>query len=466
VVPVESRTRVIKVSGALSDAVKIAQAGDVLELQARIYDEAFIEIENAGMPDAPITIRGAGAERSILNGRMTFRSTASHWIVEDIGVDMIDKPINDAVRLDPGSHHITIRRAHLRNGKGYGLRIGDDAHDVLIEQCEIDQFTNASTDAHGIGIQAVSNVTIRGNSIHNNSGDGIQSHTSDFLGNTLRARNIVIENNRIQNNGENGIDIKSTHGVRARNNLISGLRAAGGGDGIAIQVQYDAQDVTIMSNQIFDSAIGIEVTRGLKGGKDYPFAPSRVQIVGNLIRDLILDATNDKGNGTGIVVRGSSNVKVFHNTILRVARAGFYAGRGNNGEFVSELDLRNNVFDGGENDLDYNSDIDTLVGIVFDANHYVNARIRNRTLSEWTSRLRDVRASIGDPMIDSNYSPLVNSPLRDSGVDVGYNFDGAAPDRGWSEFIVSDTPVPTPQPTATINPALRVKTFMPIVRKK
>lgn len=458
--------RTVKVTGTLGEAVANAQPGDVLQLEARVYDEAFVEIERAGLPTAPITIRGAGADKSVLNGRMTFRGSASNWVVEDIGVDMRDKPTNDAIRLDPQASRFVFRRIRVQNGKWYGLRIGDNVSEVSIEDSEIDHFVNSGTDAHGIGIQAATNVTIRRNFIHDNSGDGIQSHTSDFPGNALRARNIIIENNRIQNNGENGIDIKSTHSVLARNNVISGLRARGGGDGIAVQVQYDAQDVTIIGNQIFDSAMGVEITRGLKDGKDYPLAPSRVRVIGNLIRDLILDETSDKGNGTGIVVRGCSQAKVYNNTVIHAARAGFYTGRGNNGEFASDLDARNNVFDGGENDLDYNSDIDALTGFTFDANHYTNSRVRNRALSQWSSALRDKNASSGDPMLDAAYVPTVNSPLRDSGADVGLPFIGIAPDRGWSEFIDANAPVPTPIPTSTVNPALRVKTFMPIVRKK
>lgn len=453
------------VTGTLAAAVAAARPGDVLELQARVYDEAHVEIAPAGTAAQPITLRGASVAQSILSGRITFRPGAAYWVIENLAVDMTGEAKEDAIRANPDVHHLTFRHIAVRNGSMYGIRLENGVHDVLIEQCDISNFINSGTDAHGIGLQVVNNVIVRGCTIHNNSGDGVQSHTSDFPGSGVWASNILIEGNRIEANGENGVDIKSTHGITVRANTFAGYREAGGGEGIAIEVQYDAQDVLITGNRITDSAMGIELTRGRKNGTDYPALPRRVRIAGNLIHDLILDTFTNAGNGVGIVLRGCADVEVFNNTVVRAPTAGMYMGRGNNGEFVQGLNTRNNVFGGGTNDLDFNSDIDALTGITFGHNHFVTGRVRDRALAQWTSPLRDLSATSGDPKLNEDFLPEPGSPLIDSGVPIGLSYAGAAPDRGWSELASGNVALPTPMPTATADPRLNKRTFVPLVRR-
>jgi hypothetical protein len=50
-----------------------------------------------------------------------------------------------------------------------------------------------------------------------------------------------------------------------------------------VQVQYDAQDITIADNHIWRGTQGIEVSPGTKHGVLYPLAPQRVIIHGNLL---------------------------------------------------------------------------------------------------------------------------------------------------------------------------------------
>ena len=125
---------------------------------------------------------------------------------------------------------------------------GVDARDITVEDSEIDHFISPGVDAHGIGIQTAQRITVRRCYIHDNSADGVQTNTPDYPGYGRWASEILIEYNRLEHNGENGIDIKSTHGLTARYNRIAGYRAAGGGEGIALEVQYDAQDIVIEGN--------------------------------------------------------------------------------------------------------------------------------------------------------------------------------------------------------------------------
>jgi hypothetical protein len=463
-------TQAKAVSGDINVALAAANPGDELILDQGLLSAGELEITRSGTPDAPITLRGHGVGQTQINGVIKVRPGVSHWRFEGFSLDAGGGD-EDGMRVQEGSTNLVFKNFTLSNGSGYGMRIEDNVSNILIEDCEIFNFVNPGTDAHGIGIQVADGVTVRRCNIHDNSGDGVQSHTNDNAGANSWATNITIENNRLERNGENAVDVKSTKGIVIRNNLMAGYRAAGGGEGIAVQIQYDAQNVTVIGNVIQDSVMGVEVTRGRKNGADYPRAPSGVSIIGNLIQDLYYDTFSNAGNGTGIVFRGASTVRVFNNSVLRAPQAGLYMGRGNNGEFVQDLQAKNNVFDGAKSDIDYNNEIDALGGITFDHNHFVHGTVRQKPISQWTSGLRDASASTGDPKIDANGVPQSGSPLIDSGANVGLPFAGAAPDRGWSEFANAANPIPTPAPSATpqppptVDPRLTERLYMPVARR-
>ncbi len=464
------------VGGDIQSALAAANPGDVLILDQGALSAGELEIARSGTADAPITLRGRGVDQTQIRGALKVRPGVRHWRFEGFSLDAGGGD-RDGMRVQEGSANLTFRDFRLSNGSGYGIRIEDNVSNIVIEDCEISNFVNSSTDAHGIGIQVAHGITVRRCYIHDNSGDGVQSHTNDTSSANAWATNITIENNRIERNGENGVDVKSTKGIVIRNNLLSGYRAAGGGEGIAVQIQYDAQNVTVIGNVIYDAVMGVEVTRGRKDGADYPRAPSGVNIIGNLIRDLVFDAFSNAGNGTGIVFRGASAVRVYNNSVLRAPQAGLYMGRGNNGEFVQDLQAKNNVFDGAKSDIDYNNEIDALSGIIFDHNHFVHGTVRQKPIAQWTSGLRDAHASTGDPRLDANGTPQSGSPLIDSGVNVGLPSTGAGPDRGWSEFANAANPAPTPgptstpaptrtpQPTPTMDPSLTLRLYIPIIRR-
>ncbi len=471
--PIETRAapQAQKVSGTLRAALAAAAPGAIIELEPRAYAEGHIEITAAGTADAPIILRGAGLA-SVLAGRLTFKPGAAHWVLENFRIDASGQTV-DAIRLNVNVHHVTLKALTINGGSMYGVRLEDGVHDVAIDACEISGFRNSGTDAHGIGIQVAHAITITNSIIHHNSGDGVQSHTNDTPGAGNWASGIVIVGNTIFANGENAIDIKSTHGALIQANRMYSYTAATGGEGVAVQIQYDAQDIDIRSNVIYDAVMGIELTRGRKQGADYPKAPSNIRIVGNLIRDVVNEAGfTNAGNGTGLVFRGSSNVLVANNTVLRAPTAAMYMGAGSTGELIQGLVVRNNIFQGVRNDLNYNSDFDTLGGPSFSHNHFVSGRVRDKALGQWTSVVRDAQLTTGDAVLDANGMPSDSSPAIDSGLGIGLPFAGAAPDRGWGEFaagsgqILPPLPTSTPGPTLTPDPTLVNKLFIPVVRRR
>lgn len=416
---------------ALQAALAAARPGDTIELGAQTYS-GDLRLTASGGPGAPITLRGAPEGGTKLAG--TIRVEGSFWTIQGIEVDAGGSS-RDAIRLDTAVHDIAIRYVHLHNGRGYGVRVGNDVARVTIEDSTIEHFDAGDQDAHGVGIMTASEVVVRRCDIFATSGDAIQVNTPDYPGYGRAARNIVIEQNKLHHTRENALDIKSTHGIAVRNNLAWSFAAVDSSDGMAIQVQYDARDVQIVGNQIWAAVEGIEVSRGVKNGTPYPLAPQNVLIAGNLIHSLVADPNGDSGSGSGIVVRTSTAVRLYHNTVLDVPGAAVYVSYSASGQYPQGLDIRNNVLGGAANDLSFNFDPKQAAGLIVDHNHYRGGRVSGGGLSRWLALGWERHATSGDPQVDPvSRRPRGASPLVDSGADLGMAFTGEAPDRGWGEF--------------------------------
>jgi hypothetical protein len=456
--PAGATDRTIVVDGSLQAAIDAALPGDVLVLRATSYAEP-LTLTRPGTAGQPITLKGSGIGKTVLNGTLRIRASAAFWHIQDLDVNAWGG--GDGVRIDAPAHDISLLRLHIYSGRGYGVRVGSDTANVRIEDSQIDHFDAGDADAHGIGIMTAANVTIRGCDIHHNSGDAIQVNTPDYPGYGRFASNILIERNTLHEDRENALDIKSTHGLSARHNRMWGYGAVSSSDGMAIQVQYDAQDITIVGNEVAGAIEGIEVSRGRKNGVAYPLAPRRVLIAGNLFRNLIGPAgavdepaaqgayrvmlplallrpdqasAGDGGRGTGIVIRASAGVRVYNNTVLGAPRIGLYLASSGKGDYPSTVDARNNVLEGADDDLALAFAPSAIAGLTVDYNHYVNGHADGGSMARWLAQGYEHHPSSGDPKLDASFHPRAGSPLLDSGVNVGLPFSGTAPDRGWGEL--------------------------------
>ncbi|MFL5801553.1 MAG: nitrous oxide reductase family maturation protein NosD [Roseiflexaceae bacterium] len=428
--PLVTNTRTFIITGSLQAAADAAKPGDTLVLRNGVAD-GDLTIRRAGTASAPITLLGAGTGQSIIHGAVRVNGAAAFWRIQNLDVNANGE--QDAIRIEAPAHHISLQGLHLYGGRGYGLRIGNDTSHVLIEDSEIDHFDAGDSDAHGVGIMTASDVVIRRCAIHHNSGDAIQSNTPDYPGYGRFASTILVEHSQLHDNRENALDVKSTHGLTFRDNQLWGFRAVESSDGMAIQVQHDAQHIVIMGNQIWDAVEGIEVSQGEKGGTPYPTAPHDVLIAGNLLHDLVTDPAGDSGNGSGIIIRTSTLVRVYNNTVLRAAGSGLYLSVSSVGLHPTDVDIRNNVFDGQSNDLRFAQLPNTVAGLIVDYNHYVSGRVDSATLEVWLAKSYERHATTGNPQLDAHLLPRDDSPLHDSGIDVGLPFTGDRPDRGWGE---------------------------------
>lgn len=259
--------------------VDAARPGQTIILSASTMSGDLV-LRVAGTAAAPITLRGVAGTK--LSGKLRIIGGAAYWNVEDLTI--VSK--EDGARIEAPAHHITLRRLDLSGGTGYGVRVGTDVTNVTIESSHIHNFDAGSADAHGVGIMTASNIVVRNCDIHNTSGDAVQVNTPDYPGYKRWASNVLIENNRLHETRENAVDIKSSRNVTVRGNQMWGFRAVSTSTGMALQVQYDSQDVVIERNQIWDAEQGIEISRGKKNGQVYPVSPQRVRISNNLIRNV------------------------------------------------------------------------------------------------------------------------------------------------------------------------------------
>lgn len=179
-----AETRRVKPGDALQQAIAMAHAGDVLEIERGRYDGNFVV-------DKPLTLRGIG--RPTLSGGMhgdTLRITAPDVLVEglivrDSGDSLKDQ--NAGLYIRPGAHRAVVRHCDLTYNL-FGLWI-EKADDVRIEGNVITGKRDYSSSQRGNGIQLYNTRGAR--IIGNNIGfvrDALYvdvSHHATFRGNRL-----------------------------------------------------------------------------------------------------------------------------------------------------------------------------------------------------------------------------------------------------------------------------------------
>lgn len=322
-----------KPCSSITAAIKKAKAGTIITVEAGTYREQ-VKIKASGEPNKPIKLSGqAGAKIVSPKDGVAVTVEASYWQIEGFEIDQtgIDSA---AVSINSGSSNIVLQNNTIHGGLSHGIVLADGSSFNQIIKNTIANFRAPDqSDAHGIAVRESHNNLIEGNTIYNNSGDGVQIFTNDTptlsrLGHS--ANNNQIIGNTIYDNDENAVDIKSSIGTVVRGNTFWGSRPAldkdGSSyrsDGMAVVVHYWARDVEVSNNTIKASTWGIEVSRGQKGGTRFDNPPSNVLIANNKISDLTFFTdpryeSDNKGNGSGIVIRESNNVEVRNNNISNV----------------------------------------------------------------------------------------------------------------------------------------------------
>ncbi|MFY2562206.1 right-handed parallel beta-helix repeat-containing protein [Corallococcus terminator] len=326
-------------------ALRTAGPGEAIRVSSGEYAEGLL-IDNAvkaGRADAPITLVGEGRPRIVPTpkGGTLVQVRKPYWIIEGFEIDVRGQP-RFAVLFEGNTTGAVLTGNDIHHGTlGAGIATYGGARDVLIENNHIHDFRKQPKgDSHGIVIQATSRgITVRGNDIHDNSGDSVQCLLPDKP-EDAPASDILIENNLLHGNDENGVDVKTCHRVVIRDNTMYGFRKSPTSVGEAVVIHYSARDVRVEDNIIYDAGRGISV-----GGSRIGDQPSPVNVVvsGNVIRDITQSGGSD---GTGIRVENSRGVQVVDNAISGTQGYGMMLGLGSNGAPSEDLTVRGNSIQG------------------------------------------------------------------------------------------------------------------------
>jgi hypothetical protein len=473
--------------------------GQTACVHAGDYHEKQIEAGHSGTASAPILIRGAPneAQPRIVSASDTtqfyFRPNIGYWIVERLQIDKSERD-GPAVQI-LGGHHIVIRDTIIRRGKHHGVLVRGHTQnpttDVLVQRNDVSRlqrFKDAAgkiwynpaagrtrQDANGVSIESVNGATVarisvRGNQLHDNSGDGVQclgvkdAPENQGGGPTASdAADVDIVDNRVYQNTENAVDIKSCQRVSIRGsvspeaggssaaNKFFGYRPAGTGTGntspggSAVVLHYYARRVLIENTRIWDSCEGIAVGR----------ADTRVENV--VIRRTLMfrfagPADGPTCKGIGVRVTRAHGMDINHLTIAQAPGAGIAlsADTSPGAPATSNIDVWNTIVVTSGDGYWFNVYTPKLTDFESNANIFWRpggspAHFRRNfstpiDLSTWRSQIgQDAISKHQDPVFLpdpelNDYYTVTGSPARDSALDnVGATFCGAGPDIGFLE---------------------------------
>ncbi|AEI68348.1 nitrous oxide reductase family maturation protein NosD [Corallococcus macrosporus] len=427
---------------SISKALTLVGPGEIIRVQKGTYTEKLVigASAKAGTAEAPITLRGEDLPKIVPTGSGWFMAHVQrpHWRIEGFEFDVRGQR-QVAVTFSGNTTGTVLAGNELHHGAfGSGISTDNGANGITIEDNHIHHFARGDDDSHGVVIAPTSaDITVRGNDIHDNSGDSVQCLGPEGFSDNAPARGVLIEDNDMYDNRENAVDIKTCHDVVVRGNRMYGFEKSTSSRGEALVVHYSARDVVIEDNDISDASLGIAV-----GGNRVGAPPTNVSIRRNRIHDL------KTPEGSGIRIENGSDVRVLHNTVVGTDGFAFVVGHGTGGPSTS-VAVRNNVFATrnavsmglSAPGLSMASNL-YLAGAAFNTGIFVapTSDWLGGTLATWLSSGVELDSDeSGEPLVDLD--PLMPGERAvDRGMDLGLPFCGAAPDIG---AVESDCPEAT-----------------------
>ena len=175
----------------------------------------------------------------------------TNWVVTD---NDVHHNVDAGIRAGTGTGWQVLRNQSHDNGR-IGIA-GYQCDGALIQDNEVygnNPAGNSTGGESGMKILGAQNLTIRGNNVHDNNGNGIWSDTNYST--------VLIENNTVGGNSKAGIWHEVSYNAIIRNNIVTGNGSAavattGWIDSAGIQVSNSA-NVEIHGNTVRDNANGI-----------------------------------------------------------------------------------------------------------------------------------------------------------------------------------------------------------------
>ncbi|QSQ14489.1 right-handed parallel beta-helix repeat-containing protein [Myxococcus landrumensis] len=434
----------------ISKAITQAGPGEIIRVQKGTYAEklVFDSTVRAGTTRAPITLRGEGKPKLVPTGDGWYMALVQrpNWRIEGFEFDVRGQR-QLAVTFAGDTQGTVLADSELHSGTfGSGISTDGGARGVTLENNHIHHFAQGSTDSHGIVIAPTSrDITVRGNDIHDNSGDSVQCLGPEGFSNDTPASGVLIENNRLHDNRENAVDLKTCHNVTVRGNVMHGFARTATARGEAVVVHYSAKNVTIEDNDISNATLGISV-----GGNRVGAPPTNVSVRRNRIHGM------KSAEGAALRIENGNDVRVLHNTVTGTSGFALVIGHGTGGA-SSNVVVRNNLFNAR-----HAVNLGPLApGLTMESNSYQPGA--NFTFGDFFAPANDWK---GTPLatwkqersldVSSNESATALTDTKgftpgagavDQGMDLGLPFCGSAPDIG---AVESGCPENTQAATASL----------------
>ncbi len=439
---------------SLDHAFQQLQPGDTLLVRGGTFtfDSITLMQKNSGRDGAPITIKAYPGESVVIRNSGPINLFGANWWTLDglVFVEALSRSFRLGLHVGLGdewnvvAEHIIIRNCEFKNGTQSVISIRS-AHDLLIENNNFHHvrpgvpFYDNSGAPTGWEASAIAvkyrgdNIVIKGNRFEEIGSDGVHiGAQSNLPGASIKSISIVDNDFWINrphesifgNVGENAIDIKKVRGpILVSGNSIRGFRPttpqqdAHGGNGAGIVIHNDAQNVTVERNLFDDNTAHIVIAKGSLGR---PGGTRDVTVRNNIMRGARI--SGNKG-GFALRVSQSDNVRVYHNTFYDNDVA--LIGNDSRGTF------KNNIVFGGE--------VRANEGALWEANHNAWSHISAKVpYAFWGND----DLWISDPRLGADLYPLADSPVIDSGQDLGLSDDycrrlraDGYPDVGAQEYL-------------------------------
>ncbi|MCP3103863.1 right-handed parallel beta-helix repeat-containing protein [Myxococcus sp. K15C18031901] len=416
----------------ISKALSLVGPGEVVRVLSGTYAEKLVidSTVRAGTANAPITLRGEGKAKLVPTSSGWYMAMVQrpYWRLENLEFD-VRGARQVAVTFAGNSNGSVLANSELYGGAfGSGISTDSGARGVTLENNHIHDFDQGSTDSHGIVIAPTSqDITVRGNDIHGNSGDSVQCLGPEGFSNDTPAKGVLIEDNHLHDNRENAVDLKTCHDVTVRNNRMHGFTKSSTSRGEAVVVHYSAKNVVLEGNDISDAALGIAV-----GGNRVDAPPTNISVRRNRIHGLKMP------EGSAIRIENGVDVRVLHNTVTGTEGFALVLGHGTGGD-STRVAVRNNLFAtrNAVNLGPYVSELDLRSNVYLPRASFTTGKFFvpesswvGDALSAWKQQGQDTASSeAAEALADAKtFAPGVGAV--DKGMDLGLPYCGAAPDIG------------------------------------
>ena len=362
------------------------------------YDDIQEAIDDAN-PGATILIYDGEYRPSstlkIRNPGLTIKSVNKH------GAKIIT-PINDEDNFDNAMFVCNWADDHCQ----------DTDFDLVIDGIDI-----SGGYVYTIQITTARNVIIKNSKVHGPGREGFKIN-----GDEGHSQNVIVEDCEIYDTGlradnAEGVDITSSYNITLRNNYFHDIRTCG------FYAKKESRDI------LFENNIINRADCGLGLGQSSPCTNCVAR------NNLIMNTEN-----MGIQARGSTNGKIYHNTLYNVAKSGaaaIWIAQDDSDTQTSNLELYNNIIymDSPRPVLQTGTDsMPSIDELHANNNIWYNAqgvkfRISptDRTLTEWQTYSGEESNSIeADPIfvnVGSDFHLTQDSPAIDVGLNVGVNLD-------------------------------------------